>query len=458
MRVKLDIPILTEEICKTTDAKPYEKIDLKKYISFICTDTRECKADDLFIALNGENQNGESYVDDALDKKCFALSIRNKSGVIQVNDAAEALLKIAEMYKSKLNLKHTIAVTGSVGKSTTVRFISRILSAKYKVHSPVGNFNNHIGVPLTILNAPRDTEVLVTELGMNHSNEISRLSKCVTPDVGVITSIGTSHIGNLGSRENIAKAKLEITHGMTGGTLLLPYGEPLFADIRNALFVARNTSLSDISLNNSSDGSYNLISPYGNIEKISFFDTREHLLSDLAFAISTALAVGLTESEIIKGVNAITELDLRQRFILLKNFTVFDDSYNASLESILADLRYISSLGKPFSAFLGDVLELGESSEYIHERIGHAVAEFNINNLFLYGSYAECTACGATKAGIDPSRIFVNTDISSPNISIKHIVDNHVDGEIILFKASHRLRLDKIADQLAEEERMTNER
>jgi UDP-N-acetylmuramoyl-tripeptide--D-alanyl-D-alanine ligase len=211
-------------------------------------------------------------------------------------------------------------------------------------------------------------------------------------------------------------------------------------------------------LNDNPDGTYNLISAYGNIDKILFFDNQEHLLSDLTFAISVAQAIGLTEPEIIKGVSTITKSDLRQRFIVLKDFTIFDDSYNASLESILADLKYISSLAKPFSAFFGDVLELGESTENIHEKIGRAVADFNINNLYLYGSYSEYTAYGAIKAGMDPSHIFINNDISSPDVSIKHIADNHVNDEIILFKASHRLRLDKIADQLVEEERMTNER
>ncbi len=458
MRVKLDIPITIEEICKTTDAQVSSKNDLRSNVEYICTDTRECEANDLFIALGGADQSGENYVGEAKNKKCFVLSAQERSDVITVNNTTEALLKIAKLYKSKLTLKYTVAVTGSVGKSTTVKFLSKILTSKYKVHSPIGNFNNQLGVPLTILNAPRDTEVLITELGMNHLNEISRLSKYVTPDVGIITSIGSSHIGNLGSRESIAKAKLEITHGMKDGVLLLPYNEPLLAGISNSLFVSYGSSLSDFSLSNSRNGLYDLVSPYGNVNGISFFGGQEHLLSDLAFAISAAQVIGLTESEIIKGVKTITESDLRQRFILLKDFTVFDDSYNASPESILADLRYIASLGKPFSVFLGDVLELGDSSKIIHEKIGRTAAEFNINNLYLYGKYSEDTAQGAIDAGIDPSRIFINTDISSTDISKKHIKDNHVEGEIILFKASHKLRLDKIADRLAEEERMSNER
>jgi len=293
---------------------------------------------------------------------------------------------------------------------------------------------------------------------MNHFNEISQLSKCVAPDVGIITSIGTAHIGNLGSRENIAKAKLEITHGMKDGTLLLPFDEPLLADVNGAFFVSRNSSLSDFSLNDNPGETYDLISPYGNINVISFFSPQEHLLSNLSFALSASQVLGLKEHEIIKGVKTIMESDLRQRFIQLKDFTVFDDSYNASIESIMADLRYVASLHNPFSAFLGDILELGSSAEYIHEEIGRVAAGFDLNNLYLYGKYSEYIARGAINAGMSPSQVFINTDISSREVSIKQIQSNHVSGEIILFKASHMLRLDQIADQLAEEERMNNER
>ena len=458
MRIKLDIPITVYEICKITNAKSVNSIDPQGYITAISTDSRECRENDLFIALDGANQSGESYVNDAKSKKCIVLSAQTRSDIIQVNDTIEALLQISKLYKSKLSIKQTIAVTGSVGKSTTVRFLSKILESRFKVHAPRGNFNNHIGVPLTVLSAPKSTEVLVLELGMNHFNEISQLSKCVAPNVGIITSIGTAHIGNLGSRENIAKAKLEITHGMKDGTLLLPFDEPLLADVNGAFFVSRNSSLSDFSLNDNPGETYDLISPYGNINGISFFSPQEHLLSNLSFALSASQVLGLKEHEIIKGVKTITESDLRQRFIQLKDFTVFDDSYNASIESIMADLRYVASLHNPFSAFLGDILELGSSAEYIHEEIGRVAAGFDLNNLYLYGKYSEYIARGAINAGMSPSQVFINTDISSREVSIKQIQSNHVSGEIILFKASHMLRLDQIADQLAEEERMNNER
>lgn len=456
MRIKLDLPLKIDEICEYAEAKPRSDIHKNAYIDAICTDTRECQDGDLFIALQGSVESGERYVYDALKKGCYVLSSSEKDYTYFVNDTSEALLKIAELYKKRISPKHTVAVTGSVGKSTAVKFIATILSQKYKVHSPYGNYNNHIGVPLTILSMPRDTEALVLELGMNHRNEISRLSRCATPDIGIITAIGTAHIGNLGSREEITLAKLEILDGMNNGKLLAPYGEPLLSKADSCLFVGRNSSLSDFSLNDSG-GSYSFKADDTYINGIEFFDSREHILYNLAFAIAVSEMIGLSKEDIIKGVKAITPSNLRQRFIKLHGFTVFDDSYNASLESIRADLKYIASLCRPTGAFLGDILELGDNTVHIHEQIGRIAADFKIGHLYLYGEYANYIAQGALNGGMDEKNIYINQDISSPNTSISHIRKHHSDNEIILFKASHKLRLDKIADLMENEERNNNE-
>ena len=453
MRVKLDFPLTVNEICKATDAIKGENIDNRKYISHISTDTRDCLIDDLFIALNGENDSGEKYVNEAICKGALVISSKSSPYVIKVNDTKEALLSVARYYKSKTKIKYTVAVTGSVGKTTTVRFISKILSKRYKVHSPIGNYNNDIGVPLTVLSVDRNADILVVELGMNHKNEISRLAKCVSPDIGIITSIGSSHIGNLGSREAIAEAKLEIRDGMDRGLLLLPYDEPLLKEIKDALYVAISSPLSNFSLEKTRYDSLLFSSPYGRIEITSPPKLHRHLMNDLAFAISVSQLLNLSEEEIKRGVEAITSFDLRQRFIELSNFTIFDDSYNASLESVKADLEYISSYKRPKGAFLGDILELGDKSDIIHREIGYAAAEFKIDRLYLYGKYALSTAQGAKDAGMDKNSIFINCDISSPRTSISHIKDHHAHNEIILFKASHKLRLDKIADTIAKEER-----
>ncbi len=442
MRVELYIPLTLNEIARACGARGTPS---DEYVTAVCTDTREARSKDLFIALDGEGDSGEEYVAQALHKGCYTLS-RRRIGTLSVNDTAQAMLDLGEYYKSRIDPLYTVAVTGSVGKSTTVKFITKILGAKYKVHSPIGNFNNHVGVPLTLLAAPRDTEVIVTELGMNHKNEISRLSGCVRPDVGVITSVGTAHIGNLGSREQIAKAKLEILDGMTGGTLLLPENEPLLSSVDNAMRVGLGSSLSEFSLYAKEYGNLIFSSPHSVIGELVFFDRREHLLSDLAFALSVATILGLSESEIIKGVSTINESDLRQRFIPMNGYTIFDDSYNASLESITADLKFMRTMKRPIGAFFADVLELGDASVEIHERIGRTAAEHGLDSLYLLGEHAEDVRRGAVLAGMDPERIFINADPDSPLTSVKHITENHVPGELILFKASHRLRLDKIAD------------
>ena len=453
MRVKLDMPLHLYEIADSVKGKCNTKDFV---IHAICTDTREVTAKDLFVALDGENISGENFIPEAISKGAYTLA-RSDISSISVDDTSNALLNLAAYYKTKLNIKHTIAVTGSVGKSTTVKFITKILSRKYKVHFPHGNFNNHIGVPLTVLSTPKETELLVTELGMNHKNEISKLSKCVKPDIGMITNIGTAHIGNLGTRNDIASAKLEILAGIVGGSLLLPKKEPLLSNIKNSFYVARNSSLSDFSLNNESVG-YSFDHPEGRISGIHFFDDQEHLLSDLSFSLSAAILLGMSDCEILEGAKTINRGDLRQRFIALKDFTIFDDSYNASIESVISDLAFLSRQSTPTGAFLGDILELGEATKEIHESIGFSAAKMNIGNLYLYGNNARYIEKGALEGGMNPDNIFVNDEIATPERSVDQIIQKHIPGEIILFKASHKLRLDKIADYIKEKEGLQHER
>ena len=166
MRLELKAPISLGEISRAIDAPLSSPNDRSIYA--ITTDTREAMEGDLFIALAGDGDSGEKYVCEALKKGCYVISASMLEAVMHVADTSEALLKLAEYYKSTLGIKSTVAITGSVGKSTTVKFLRKILSYSYKVHSPIGNFNNAIGVPLTILSAPKDTEVLILEMGMNH--------------------------------------------------------------------------------------------------------------------------------------------------------------------------------------------------------------------------------------------------------------------------------------------------
>ena len=224
MRIDLGTPMTLEEIAYATGGNHKQNAIIKS----ITTDSREVEEGDLFIAIKGDKFDGADYVSEVKKRGGFVLaSVPLYSDILHPN-GADALLSLATYYiKTLPYLLYKIGITGSVGKTTTKEFLKIMLSDRYITHASKGNFNNQIGMPMSILSAEKNTQVLLMEMGMNHPGEISNLSRCLRPDIGIITNIGTAHIGNLGCRENIAKAKLEITDGMNDGILFTPADEPL---------------------------------------------------------------------------------------------------------------------------------------------------------------------------------------------------------------------------------------
>jgi len=452
MRIKLSCPLELKEIVGAVSALPFNNLD--KTVSYISTDTRELKKGDLFFALKGNNFNGEDYVEEALSLGAIPVStVRNNNSII-VNDTKEALLDLAEYYKSKLpTLRFTVAITGSVGKTTTKEFLKYILSTKYRVHATHENQNNDIGVPITVLSAPKNCEVLITELGMNSLGEIERLSRCVKPDYAIITNIGTSHIGRLGSRRLIAKAKSEIVIGMSNGSVFCEWEEPLLKEIPLRETVSVNNHLADYFLFEFREylthSSFDFYSKEAHLNNLTLNIGGKHQLKCLAYAIAVGLKLGLSEVEIKRGVEAIPKNAARHRLIELNDFYIFDDSYNASIESVKADLEYLSiNKTQPKSMLLGDILELGTKTEEIHTEIGRMAVSFKLNRLYLFGIYTEYVKRGAIEAGMDERKIFINLDLLSPEITAEQIRINHEKNEIILFKASHNVRLSRVIDLL----------
>ena len=247
MRIKLGMPMSLSDISFAVKGKLlYDKNEI---ITHICTDSREVISKDLFIPLNGPQYNGEDFVDNVIAKNGYALSLYNPRATILVNNSLNSLMNLARFYNEILPyILYRVGITGSVGKTTSKEFLKKIMSVKYKVHANEENLNNEIGLPLTLLSAPKDTEIIIAEMGMNHTGEISRLSKCLSPNIGIITNIGTSHIGNLGSRKAISKAKLEMLDGMKSKTLLLPSNEPLLSEIEGAYYFSTKNSFSDFHL------------------------------------------------------------------------------------------------------------------------------------------------------------------------------------------------------------------
>ena len=451
MRIELAHPLTLWEIATATNGRvtfPYTN----SAVYYIATDSREVIKGDLFIALDGKKFNGEDFVSEAVAKGAHHFSTGNSHSGIQVDDTKEGLLKLAKYYKKKFkNLKHTVCITGSVGKTTTKEFTKVLLSEKYSVHATPENKNNTLGVPLTILSMPKDCEALVIEMGMNSFGEISKSSICASPDISIILNVGTSHIGLLGSRKNIAEAKLEIKQGMSNGRLILPYGEPLFEKEDAMTFDCHSTD-ADFYFKKTLGLCF-----YHNrslIASLNFKFKEAHLQECLLAATVCSYLSGVRPEELSRGASKISEENIRQKIVNIDNFCFLTDFYNSSYESVIAALNSLSTLSsyQRKSVLLGDILELGEKSDEIHTLIGKNIAKYNIFNLYLFGKCSKNILAGAKSEGFPESRIFLNEDIENPDLTAAQIKTNHTQGEIILMKASRGIRLERILSKFEKQE------
>lgn len=445
MRIRLGVPLKLFEIAEAVDGE----CTCEKEIEYISTDTREIEYGDLFVAIGGKNFNGEDFVHEAIRKGAIPLSNGKVYGGIIVSNTKDALLKLADFYKTKLKkLKYTVGITGSVGKTTTKEFLKVICSTKYKTHATTGNFNNEIGLPLTVLSAPPDTEILILEMGMNHQGEISRLSRAAKPDIAIITNIGTAHIGNLRSRENIAKAKLEILEGMNGGCVIVPKDESLFSNLPSAIYYSVDECLPD----NLENNRLTILKNGEVLLKVIFPFFQKHLGNCLAPAAIAAEECGLNYDELIRGVSLISNDNIRQSIVFLKNLYFYKDYYNSSYESVRAALASMKEL-KGYSRksiLLGDVLELGEHSESIHRKIGEMISPNVFHNLFLFGDSVRFIYEGAKKNGFSPGKIHLNLTCDYER-SAKQVLDNSIPQEIILIKGSRGMKLERIIEYISKE-------
>ena len=447
MRIKLGIPMRLSEIAKATCGRLNSRDDAM--ITHISTDSREVERGDLFIALKGECKDGVQYADEVRKKGGYVLSAERDKGNIFHPNGRTALLSLAYFYIKNLPyILYKIGITGSVGKTTTKEFLKILLSGSFLTHTSEGNFNNEIGLSLSVLSANKNTQILVLEMGMNHPGEIKRLSECLRPDIGIIINIGTAHIGNFGSREAIAKAKLEITDGMNNGALIVPHGEPLLSScMKKSTFSISDPSASYY-LKTEKE---NRISLFKNGEKYTdayFYLQADQYKKCLIAAASAAMETGISPELLSSNISLISKDNTRQKVFRLDNYYFYTDLYNASRESVLAFLEIAESeegTGSK-SLLLGDILELGEMSGAIHREIGRAVSPKVFNNLFLFGDHIHQVALGAIDIGFPAERIFINNDLSSPDACAMMIRENCSAGDSIFMKASRAIRLERVLE------------
>lgn len=447
MRIELGIPFPLEGIAEATGGQL--KCRKNPMITHLCTDSREVQPDDLFFALRGKRFDGANYVNSARKKGAYTLSSGGETSDIFHPNTRHALLDLASYYVKTLPyLLYKIGITGSVGKTTTKEFLKILLSEKYKTHASGGNFNNEIGLPLSVLSATGDTEILLMEMGMNSRGEISQLSKCLCPDIAAITNIGSAHIGKLGSREEIARAKLEILDGMKDGKIIVPKEENLLSNLENKITFSTTDRGADIYLKKDKNGSIGIYNEAGYLCSASFSLPEEHHLKCLAAAVGIAVKSGLSSEEISCGVSKISRLNTRQKDFQAEKYHFYVDCYNASLESMLAAIKEFSrmEIEGSKSLLLGDILELGDSREKIHIEVGEAISYQKISKLFLFGEHAEEIGTGAIKSGFPADQIYINSSTDDPSITAEQIRKYCEGDEHILVKGSRGVRLERVID------------
>ena len=436
-------------------------------------DTRNINVGDTYIGIKGEKFDGSLFWKDAFDKGAKIAIINkidiseeelkkyNDKNIIQVEDTIQAIGQIAsykiKIYKEKYNLK-VVGVTGSVGKTSTKDIIANVLSKKYKVLKTEGNNNNHIGLPFTILRL-KDEEVAVIEMGMNHFGEISYLTKIAKPDIAVITNIGTSHIGNLGSRENILKAKLEILEGMEKKNIVINNDNDLlhnwylknknnieihtFGIENESEFRAENLKLEENSsefICENNNEKLNIKVPVGG----------EHFILNALCALTVGKLLNLNNEEITDGINSFELTAKRMEINHLKNnITIINDSYNASFESMKASILSLKNMkANRRIAILGDMFELGKFSEELHRKVGTEIYKNNIDKLFLIGENAKFIGNEAEKEGYENKNILY---FETREDLAKALIENLKNGDVALIKASNGMKLFEVAEKLKKE-------
>jgi len=434
----------------------------ERMICGVSTDSRKTLPEELFVALRGERFDGHDFIP-SLRGKCSAVlteeAVEGVDGVL-VSDTLKALGALAAYWKRNVNPKITVGVTGSVGKTTTKELIASVLKEKYRTHFTGGNFNNHIGVPITLIRIEKDSEAVVCEMGMSAKGEIEYLTQLVRPNLAVITNIGTSHLASLGTRENICRAKMEIRLGMKDdGMLLLNADEPLLLEQYELLnkkpkLMSVHNRCGDfraVNIRQKIDGSvYDLIYESKAVTNVELPVLGKHNVYNSLAAYAVGVMLGMTDEQIRRGLKSFVGADRRQKIYDVGGITVIDDCYNASPESMRAAIDVLTSMAakkntRP-AALLGDMLELGEYSRLMHDQLGQYAAQMQVQKLFCYGMMADIVAEAAIKKGIRADNVFVCLDTRDAQGMADMILQALEPGDILLVKASRGIAAERIIE------------
>lgn len=427
-------------------------------VTSISTDTRTIKKGSLFIALKGANFDGHDYIEKAFEQGAVAAISHeeitsDKGEVIKVENTNKALLSLAAFYRQRFPIS-VVGITGSVGKTSTKEMIYSVLSKSFSTLKTEGNLNNEIGLPTTLFRLDPTFEAAVIEMGMSNFGEISRLSKTAKPDIGVITNIGVSHIENLGDREGILKAKLEMLDGVSGEyPLVLNFDDDMLStveykeifsfgiDNKSADVVAEN-----IELHGSMSTTFDIVYK-GDTYKAEIPVMGKHNVYNALAAFSVGILLEMDIADILEGIKGYQHTGMRQNIVKYSGITVIEDCYNASPDSMRASLDVLAKMeckGRRI-AVLGDMLELGPYSEPMHRQIGEYAAD-KADIIFCYGIESKAIYRGAFAKFLEEIYYYDNKDSLAEELS-----QIQKEGDVVLFKASRGMKLEEVINKVYKE-------
>ena len=439
------------EKLKLSEIAPYLGATYNKDAEFdsVCIDTRKITKGCLFICIKGERFDAHQFADEALSLGASAVMIHSdikpNGAYIKVADTAKAMLSLSGYYRSKFNIP-VVGLTGSVGKTTTKEFTHLVVSAKYNAIKTQGNLNNEIGVPQMLFQLNNSVEAAVIEMGMNHFGEISRLVNEVKPTIGLITNIGVSHIENLGSREGILKAKLELCEGLADGAPLILNGDNdmlqtvkdenhkvVFYGIENGEFKAENI----VETENST--SFDIVY-YGKTQHIVIPTIGIHNVYNALAAFTVGYFLDVEPQAAADALGTYVPAGMRQKVVDVDGITSIEDCYNASPDSMRAAIKTLSNIkGNKKIAVLGDMLELGDYAKTAHTNVGAMVGENKIDYLFAYGNDAKYYVEGAKQSGVKNAFLFDDKEKLSDML-----LKTASLGDAVLFKGSRGMKLEDV--------------
>ncbi len=443
----------TEEIARATGGVANGHAE----VTSVVIDNREARPGSLFIAIKGERLDGHTFIEPAIEAGATAVlchkDVSCNVPTVRVADTTRAFLDLAKSYRLEYDIP-VVALTGSVGKTTTKEMIWCVLNAKYHAHKTYKNWNNEIGLPKVLLQLEPEHTALVLELGMNHKGEISTLSKTALPDIGVITNVGVSHIENLGSREGILAAKLELLDGMEPGSpILLNKDNDLLSAVDlpdyRIVWFGIHAPDADVRAEEIRYGddttTFTAVTPAGSCT-VELPTTGEHNVYDALAALAVGLQLDIPLEDAAAALGNYRPAGMRENVVEKGGITVIEDCYNASPDSMKAMAETLTLKGAPGRrkiAVIGDMLELGNYSEQAHALAGQYMAEAGIDLLITYGPLSRFAAESAREHGL--RRVF---DFQEKEDLIRQLTGMLKPGDVVAVKGSRGMQMEEIIQKI----------